>query len=216
MGPSGRPAAAQHMEKGEPSREGGRRESGGDAKFQSFSRRAGCGCCCRGLEPVPAAASEGARSPSASRPAAAPPATRSGDRRADETMARVSRAEPSCAVPSRAEPHAGRRGGVCLPAAAARSRRGRAGRGGGSAAPPHGGSAELAHPPAAGTARGRLVRPAPFARPSASRLRGSGGGGGGRADAAPAPAFPQCCGCGGTTTTTGGGPVRSPRQVKND
>lgn len=166
------------MEKGEPSREGGRRESGGDAKFQSFSRRAGCGCCCRGLEPVPAAASEGARSPSASRPAAAPPATRSGDRRADETMARVSRAEPSCAVPSRAEPHAGRRGGVCLPAAAARSRRGRAGRGGGSAAPPHGGSAELAHPPAAGTARGRLVRPAPFARPSASRLRGSGGGGG--------------------------------------
>lgn len=166
------------MEKGEPSREGGRRESGGDAKFQSFSRRAGCGCCCRGLEPVPAAASEGARSPSASRPAAAPPATRSGDRRADETMARVSRAEPSCAVPSRAEPHAGRRGGVCLPAAAARSRRGRAGRGGGSAAPPHGGSAELAHPPAAGTARGRLVRPAPFARPSASRLRGSGGGAG--------------------------------------
>lgn len=78
MGPSGRPAAAQRMEKGEKRRE--ERERRG-RKVSVFSRRGGCS---PGLEP--AAASEGARSPSASRPRAPrrPPVPAAGrDRRAD-------------------------------------------------------------------------------------------------------------------------------------
>lgn len=212
MGPSGRPAAAQHMEKGEPSREGGRRESGGDAKFQSFSRRAGCGCCCRGLEPVPAASSEGARSPSASRPAAAPPATRSGDRRADETMARVSRAELCRAEPSRATRGAEGRGLPSCRCGTVPQRAG--GEGWGKRGPAARRERGARPPPRRGHSPGAAGEAG--ALRSAFRLPPQRQRGGGRADAAPAPAFPQCCGCGGTTTTTGGGPVRSPRQVKND
>lgn len=71
------------------------------------------------------------------RPPRRPPLAAGTAAQTDNGEGEPGRAKPSPAVPSRAAPQAGRRGGVCLPAAAARSRRGLAGRGrGASQSPP--------------------------------------------------------------------------------